>query len=186
MVQFRRALASDAHFMEKTYRPFVEDGWASFEYVAPDEAEIRNRLKAAGDIYPWLIAEDSAPVAYAYASTHRSRQAYETSVDTTIYCAPSSRGKGIGTALYRMLLETLTRQNFVMAFAGIALPNDGSLALHEKLGFERIGTYPNVGYKAGQWRSTEWWAKPLADPATPPNPIYPVSEILDELFHNRT
>lgn len=186
MVQFRRALASDAHFIANTYRPFVEDGWASFEHIAPDEAEIRNRLNAAGDTYPWLIAEHDEPLAYAYASPHRSRQAYETSVDTTIYCAPSSQGKGIGTALYRMLLETLSRQNFVMAFAGIALPNEGSVALHQKLGFEPIGLYPNVGYKAGRWRSTQWWGKTLADPAATPNSIYPVSEILDELFHKRT
>ena len=186
MVRFRRALISDARFIAETYRPFVEDGWASFEHVAPDEAEIRNRLNAAGDIYPWLIAEESEPVAYAYASAHRSRQAYETSVDTTIYCAPAAQGKGIGTALYHLLLETLTQQNFVMAFAGIALPNEASLALHQKLGFEYIGAYPNVGYKAGQWRSTQWWSKMLSAPTASPNPIYPVSEVLDELLHDRT
>ena len=177
MMQIRRATSSDATFIAETYRPFVENHWVSFERTAPDADEIANRIAAAGDLYPWLIAEDATPLAYAYAAPHRTRAAYVSSVDVTIYCAPNARGKGVGSKLYGALFETLTRQNFIMAFAGIALPNEASIAIHEALGFELIGTYPKVGYKHGAWRDTQWWARPLAPPTDPPARILPLSEL---------
>nr|WP_070961214.1 GNAT family N-acetyltransferase [Hyphomonas sp. Mor2] len=176
-MHIRRAVLSDASFISETYRPFVEESWASFEQVAPDADEISARMSAAGDAYPWFIAEDDVPLAYAYASPHRSRAAYGSSVDTAIYCAEGARGKGVGKALYEALLETLTRQGYIMAFAGIALPNAASQALHTSVGFESIGLYPNVGFKHGAWRETEWWGKPLARPQVPPAPIQFVSEV---------
>ena len=179
MIEIRRARADDADFIAATCRPFVEDHWASFETVAPSPAVIAERLSNAGDQYPWLLAEDSDPLAYAYASPHRSRAAYQTSVDTAIYCAASARGKGVGKRLYRKLLETLTAQNFVMAFGGIAMPNDAFVGLHKAVGFELIGTYPDVGYKHGAWRDTTWWSKRLAPPVLPPAPIKPVSEVFN-------
>ncbi|MEM7458895.1 MAG: N-acetyltransferase family protein [Pseudomonadota bacterium] len=175
MMQIRRVIPADAGFIAETYRPFVEDHWASFEQIAPDTDDISDRIAAAGDLYPWLIAEDEVPLAYAYASPHRTRAAYLSSVDVTIYSAPSARGKGVGSKLYRTLFETLKRQNYVMAFAGIALPNDASVAIHKAMGFTLIGTYPNVGYKQGAWRDTQWWSKPLAAPTEPPQQISPVS-----------
>lgn len=185
MIKIRRATLEDADFIEATYRPFVESHWTSFESVAPDAAEIAQRIAAAEDLYPWLIAEGAAtaeeaarPLGYAYASRHRVRGAYQTSVDTAIYCAPEARGKGVGTRLYTRLFELLTRQNYVMAFAGIALPNAASIGVHKSLGFELIGTYPSVGYKDGAWRDTQWWGKRLAEPLSPPAQIRPVSEVL--------
>lgn len=177
MLKIRRATPDDSRFIAETYRPFVEDSWASFEHEAPDVSEIASRIAAAGDRYPWLIAEDDAPLAYTYASQHRSRAAYSTSVDTAIYCASRARGKGIGKRLYQRLFEVLTQQNYVMAFAGIALPNTASIGLHKSLGFQLIGTYPNVGYKHGDWRDTQWWGKTLSQPIHPPNPILPLSQL---------
>lgn len=177
MVHIRRASASDAQFIAETYRPIVEDNWASFEESAPDRAEMIARIDAAGDLYPWLIAESDERLAYAYASPHRSRAAYASSVDTTIYCAPSARGEGVGKVLYGALLQTVALQNYVMAFGGIALPNEASVALHKSAGFELIGTYPNVGYKAGAWRSVQWWGKPLSPPTDLPQPILNVSDV---------
>ena len=101
MIEIRRARPDDADFIATTYRPFVEDHWASFETKAPSPAIIANRISSAGDQYPWLIAEDVSPLAYAYASPHRTRAAYQTSVDTAIYCAPDARGKGFGKILYQ-------------------------------------------------------------------------------------
>lgn len=180
MIRIRRAALRDAAFIADTYRPFVEDGFASFETVAPDAEEMVRRMNAAEEQYPWLIVEDGAPLAYAYASQHRTRAAYVTSVDTAIYCAPDARGKGIGKALYHSLLQVLTRQNYVMAFAGIVVPNEASLALHRGVGFALIGTYPDVGYKQGAWRSTQWWARPLAAPQDPPADIRTVSDVFSE------
>lgn len=180
MVTIRRATPKDAAFIAETYRPFVEDGFASFENIAPDANEIARRMAAAADLYPWLIAEDTAPLAYAYASQHRTRAAYVTSVDTAIYCAPDARGKGVGKSLYRALLDLLTRQNYVMAFAGIVVPNEASIALHRAVGFELVGTYPNVGYKQGAWRETQWWGRRLADPQDPPAKQLPVADVFSD------
>ena len=178
MVSIRRADPGDAVFIADTYRPFVEAHYASFELTAPDAIEIARRIHAAGDLYPWLIAEEDAPLAYAYASPHRTRPAYSTSVDVAIYAAASARGKGVGKHLYARLFEILTAQNYVMAFAGIVTPNDASIGVHKALGFELVGTYPNVGFKDGAWRNTTWWAKRLAEPATPPAEIRPVSDVI--------
>lgn len=177
MIQIRPASQSDAAFIADVYRPFVEQSWTSFETYAPSPKDIAERIAHAGGLYPWLIAEnETGPLAYAYASPHRTRQAYITSVDTTVYCAPDARGKGVGRALYSKLLEVLTQQNYVCAFAGIALPNEASIALHRNVGFSLIGTYPNVGYKHGKWRDTQWWYCPLAVPIDPPAPILPFTD----------
>ena len=173
---------TDAPFIAEIYRPHVETGWASFEQVAPSANDIAERIASAGETYPWLIAEAGEPLAYAYASQHRSRAAYQNSVDTTIYCTPNAQGRGVGRRLYQALLDTLTWQNFIMAFAGIALPNPASIALHQAVGFSLVGTYPNVGFKAGAWRDTQWWSRPLAEPHTPPKSILPVSESFNDLF----
>lgn len=177
MIEIRRATSDDASFIAETYRPFVEQSWTSFELTPPGPEEIATRIATASDQYPWLIAEDETPLAYAYASPHRTRAAYQTSVDTAIYGAPPARGKGVGKHLYRELLKVLSAQNFVMAFAGIAMPNPASVALHQSVGFELIGTYPNVGFKDGAWRDTTWWRRSLSTPQTPPARLKPVSEV---------
>jgi L-amino acid N-acyltransferase YncA len=179
MISIRPAQSKDAPFIADIYRPFVEYGWASFEAYAPDSAEIVSRIKKAGNMYPWLVAEDNNTVlGYAYASAHRARDAYRTSVDTSIYCAKNARGNGVGRKLYATLLETLKRQNYVSAFAGIALPNEASIGLHHAMGFTLIGTYPKVGYKQGVWRDTQWWHRPLADTSDRPAEILSYLDIL--------
>lgn len=172
----RRATSSDAPFIAHTYRPFVEDHWASFETRAPTADEIAARIEKAADAYPWLIAEADSQLGYAYASPHRSRAAYQTSVDTAIYCAETAQGKGVGRSLYQKLFEVLIAQNFVTAFAGIAMPNEASVSLHRSLGFELVGTYPNVGFKHGAWRDTTWWSRPLRTPQDPPAALRSVSQ----------
>ncbi|MEL6724781.1 MAG: N-acetyltransferase family protein [Pseudomonadota bacterium] len=178
MVTIRRANPGDAVFIAETYRPFVDAHYVSFELTAPNADEIARRIEAAGNLYPWLIAEDDQPLAYAYASPHRTRPAYLTSVDVAIYAAENARGQGVSKRLYARLFEILTAQNYVMAFAGIVTPNDASIGVHKSLGFELVGTYPNVGFKDGAWRDTTWWGKRLAEPTTPPAKIRPVSDVI--------
>ena len=87
---------------------------------------------------------------YAYGSQHRAREAYSWSVDITVYIiAPEAHRTDVGRTLYDVLLPTLKRQVFYAAYAGIALHNDGSVGLHEALGFAHIGTYPEVGLSMG-------------------------------------
>jgi phosphinothricin acetyltransferase len=104
------------------------------------------------------------------AGKHRERAGYQWSVDTTAYIREDSRGKGIGKRLYITLLDELTRLGYFQAFAGISLPNDASVALHESLGFTPVGTYRNVAYKLGAWRDVGWWQKGLREPLDPTPP----------------
>jgi len=171
-VQIRLAGDSDAEAIAAIYRPIVETTSISFETEAPDGGEIRRRLAETLPAYPWLVCEiDGAAAGYAYATKHRVRAAYRWSVDTSVYVAGSCRRGGVGRGLYQSLFAILAAQGFVNAFAGIALPNPGSVGLHEALGFEPLGTYRRVGFKFGEWRDVGWWQLALraheASPAAP-------------------
>src|SRR3982751_577949 len=158
---YRRASADDAPEIAAIYAPYVRDTIVSFETEAPDAAEIASRIERIGRQYPWLTAAmNGHGVGYAYACENRSRLAYRWSVDTAVYLDPSAQGRGVGRALYRGLFALLRAQGYVNAFAGIALPNDASVKLHEATGFTLIGVYRNVGYKLGAWRDVGWGEVP--------------------------
>lgn len=139
----------------------VRDTWISFELDPPDSAEMARRIGEYGASHAWLVAEiDGALTGYAYASPHRTRAAYASSCDVAIYVDPAFSRRGIGRALYAALLEQLTPR-FHAAFAGIALPNEASVGLHEAMGFSHVGTYREVGWKLGGWRDVGWWQRLL-------------------------
>jgi phosphinothricin acetyltransferase len=167
----RVATVDDAAQVLAIYAPIVENTFISFEIEPPDAIGMAERIAATLRTHPWLVFEDADGVAgYAYAGAHRARPAYRWSVDVTIYNAERARRRGVGRALYRELLSILRRQGFHMAYAGIALPNAGSVGLHEAMGFRPIGVYPKVGYKLGDWRDVGWWAlelQPIGEPSEP-------------------
>ncbi len=169
MEYVRLATLADADEIAAIYAPFVAHTHVSFEEMPPSRRAMRERLVDARDAMPWIVCERDGRVAgYAYASAHRSRAAYRYSVDTSAYVRDGDRGMGVGRAIYGALLRVLTAQRFANAFAGIAIPNDASLALHRALGFAEIGRYANVGFKDGAWRDTVWLQRPLATPTVPP------------------
>ena len=173
----RVATPADASDIQGIYAPMVLDTVISFELAPPTIAEMAERIAVTLPTYPYLVAEIGGKVVgYAYASQHRAREAYRWSVDVTVYIDPALHRKGIGRALYQRLLRLLEKQGFHAAYAGIALPNAGSIGLHEALGFTHIGTYPEVGYKHGQWHSVGYWRKPLCT-VTPPTEIIPFSDV---------
>ena len=161
---------TDATAVATIYRPAVESSLATFEEIVPDGAEMGERIRSTLARTPWLVAadEDGSVIGYAYASNHRERAGYRWSVDVSVYVDPGSQGRGVGRALYDVLLDLLRRQRFVNAFAGIALPNDASVALHQAVGMVRIGVYPQVGYKHGHWVDVAWFGMRLLDPDAPP------------------
>jgi L-amino acid N-acyltransferase YncA len=176
----RVATPADASDIQAIYAPMVLDTVISFELTPPTVDEMAARLAATLPTYPYLVAEMGGKVVgYAYASQHRAREAYRCSVDVTVYVHPSVHRKGVGRALYQQLLPVLEKQGFHAAYAGIALPNAGSIGIHEALGFTHIGTYPEVGYKHGQWHSVGYWRKPLST-VTPPTEIIPFSDLKGE------
>jgi L-amino acid N-acyltransferase YncA len=159
----RCATPYDARALAEIYRPIVEHTTASFELDAPNEAEMRARIVEIGRRYPWLAAVDGGRVlGYAYASPHRTRAAYARSVDVSVYVADAARGEGIGRALYGALFTELAQAGaFHRAFAGIALPNEPSIALHRGFDFEPVGIYREVGQKFGRWIDVAWWQRGL-------------------------
>jgi L-amino acid N-acyltransferase YncA len=161
-MKIRRASAEDAEVCAAIYAPYVTDSWVSFEDSAPDSAEMARRIAEYGASHGWLIAEHEGQVSgYAYASPHRARGAYRTSCDVAVYVGPGSVRRGIGRALYAELLPAMKAKGLHAAFAGIALPNEASIALHEACGFTPVGIYREVGWKLGGWRDVGWWQRLL-------------------------
>ena len=172
-VQIRVAGHHDAEAVAAIYRPFVEATAISFETVPPDREEMTRRITETIASYPWLVCEIGGQVAgYAYATRHRVRAAYQWSVDTSVYVDQHYWRHGIGRGLYVSVLGILAAQGFFNAYAGIALPNHASVALHEAVGFEAVGVYRRVGYKLGAWRDVGWWQSLLTGhDASPGEPL---------------
>lgn len=159
----------DAGACAAIYAPHVEGSAASFEEEAPGAAAMAERIAAAQPTHPWLVAASGGGVAgFAYGCRHRERAAYRWSADVSIYVDADSRRAGVGRALYAELLDRLRAQGFHLACAGITLPNEASVALHESFGFEPVGVYRRVGWKAGAWRDVGWWQLQLAPPGAEP------------------
>jgi L-amino acid N-acyltransferase YncA len=157
-VHIRLATAFDGEAVAAIYRPVVVETAISFETAPPDRDEMARRIDETLTSYPWLVCEiDGVAAGYAYATRHRVRGAYQWSVDTSVYIADVHRRRGVGRGLYTSLFAILAAQGYFNAFAGIALPNPGSVGLHEAMGFEPIGVYHRVGYKLGQWHDVGWW-----------------------------
>jgi phosphinothricin acetyltransferase len=168
--RIRLADEADAEAIAGIYRPIVEETAISFETAAPNRGEMARRIADTLTSHPWLVCDlDGAVAGYAYATKHRVRGAYRWSVDTSVYVAATHRELGVGRGLYQSLFAILAAQGYFNAFAGIALPNEASVALHEAMGFERLGVYRRVGYKLGEWRDVGWWQLMLKQHAESPS-----------------
>lgn len=174
-MQIRVASPGDADAIAAIYAPIVLNTAISFELEPPTAAEMRERIVSVLSTarLPWLVSLDAKAEVngYVYAGRHRERAAYRWCVDTTAYIREDSRGQGVGKRLYLALFEELTRLGYHRAFAGVALPNDASVALHESVGFTPVGVFRNAGFKMGAWHDVGWWQKELLPPTTPVDPI---------------
>ena len=160
---------ADAEPCLAIYAPFVRDTCVSFEEIVPTVEEFRDRISSTIATHAWLVAEvDGRVVGYAYASPHRARAAYRWAADVTVYIDPDHHGHGGGRRLYERLFERLRDRGIHVACAGITIPNEGSIGLHRAMGFEQVGVYRRIGWKAGAWRDVAWWQlelMPTADVA---------------------
>ena len=174
-MKLRAATFDDAAAIAEIYAPFVRGSAVSFETEPPGAEAMRARIEAGGALYPWLVAEEERTVlGYAYAARFRDRPAYRFAVETSVYLRPDACGRGLGRRLYEPLLASLEAQGFTQAIAAITLPNAASVRLHERLGFERAGTYRQVGWKLGAWHDVGLWQRPLAAMGTPPKEPIPI------------
>ncbi len=163
-IHIRTATEADAEALLAIYRPFVEATAVSFEMQTPSVAEFAARIAKALAGWQWLVAErDGRCIGYAYGSSHRERAAYRWSVEVSAYVDPGHQRQGAGRALYTRLFGDLIQKGFCNAYAGVTLPNEGSVALHRSVGFEPIGVFRSVGRKFGKWHDVAWFQRPLRE-----------------------
>ncbi len=165
----------DAARCAAIYAPFVRDTVISFEEQPPDADELARRIERTSRSHPWLVSElDGQVSGFAYGALHRERAAYRWATDVTVYVDPAYHRRGIGRSLYTSLFELLVRQGFHVACAGVTLPNEASVRLHESLGFLPVGVYRRIGFKFGAWWDVGWWQLRLtgagAEPPAEPRP----------------
>jgi len=161
--RIRPAVPADAAALASIYNHYVANTTVTFEEepVGVDEMESRVRDVSATGL--WLLSEHRHTLAgYAYAKPYHPRSGYRHSFESTIYLHPDATGRGLGTHLYRALLEALARRPVHRVIGVIALPNPASVALHERLGFTPAGRLSEVGRKLGRWVDVGHWVLPLA------------------------
>ncbi len=155
--------AGDAEAIANIYAPFVNDTVISFEDAAPTAAEMAARIERLTNSHAWVVADDAGEIlGYAYGCPHRERAAYRWATEVSVYVDPRHQRRGAGRALYGSLLSLLAEQGYRIALAGIALPNDASVGLHEACGFKLVGVYRRIGFKQGAWWDVGWWQLELA------------------------
>jgi len=149
----------DAATCAAIYAPYVTDSFATFEEEPPTADQFADRIRAA---HAWLVCEvEGAVVGYAYSSAHHVRPAYRWAADVAVYIDSAHHRAGVGRALYAALIERLRANGLWTLCAGITQPNPASNALHQAFGFEPVGTYRRVGWKAAAWRDVQWWQRDL-------------------------
>lgn len=156
----RAATGADIPALCQIYNHYIEQTVVSFEEIALTTETMAARLALIeGADLPWLVAQDAAGnlLGYAYASPWKARAAYRHSVEITVYLAPQHISNGIGSALYQALFAALRTRTVHAAVACIALPNEHSVALHEKFGMRKVAHFAEVGYKFGRWLDVGYW-----------------------------
>lgn len=155
----RQAREDDAGDIASIYNHYITETCTTFETDPVSDAEMARRVRDTAAIrLPWLVAEQSGRIAgYAYASRWKGRCAYRFAVETTIYLRPELTGAGTGGLLYAALIDAVRAASMRTAIGGIALPNDASIRLHERLGFRKVGHFDKVGFKYDRWIDVGYW-----------------------------
>lgn len=162
-MQIRTATQQDATAIAAIYNPYVLNSTISFEESPVTDSAMAERIAlVSADRLPWLVAElDGVIAGYAYATKWRARPAYRFSVETSAYLSPLFQGQGIASSLYHALLCQLKDGGIHTVIAGIALPNEKSIRLHERFGFKRTALFEQVGWKFNQWVDVGYWQRML-------------------------
>lgn len=158
----RNVKESDALQISEIYNHYIRNTTITFEEAETDEDEIIRRIKDVTEKFPWIVNEEDGIInGYAYAGRWKERSAYRYSAENTVYVHKDHSGKGIGKMLLKELIVELKKKGIHSILAGIALPNEASIVLHEKCGFIRCGILRQVGFKFGKWVDVGYWEKIL-------------------------
>jgi L-amino acid N-acyltransferase YncA len=154
----RSCRPSDASQICEIYNHYVRETVVTFEEVPVTGVDMAERIRQVIDRLPWVVWEqDASIIGYAYAVPWKTRSAYRFAVESTVYISAPFARRGIGTRLYRALIDDLQRRKVHCVIGGIALPNPASVAMHEKLGFVKVAEFTEVGWKFGQWIDVGYW-----------------------------
>lgn len=177
-MNIRAATPADAPQLLHIYAPYVKNTSITFEYEVPTVETFAERIRHTLKKYPYLAAEiDNVLAGYAYASAFKERDAYEWSVETSIYIREDMSHKGIGKALYTALEELLAKQHICNLCACIAYPNPVSIAFHESFGYKTVAHFHASGFKQDAWSDMIWMEKELCPHTIPPKPFIPFPEL---------
>ena len=163
-IKIRDVLPEDAERIQEIYSPYVADTTISFEITVPDKSEMQIRIeKALSNGFPYIVAENKkgTVVGYAYADRFGEREAYRYSFTISIYLDMKVQSRGIGQKLYDELEKRMKKMGIVQVVSAITGKNEKSLKFHEKNGFIKIGHFPNIGYKMGEWHDIIWMNKTI-------------------------
>lgn len=150
----------DASSISDIYNPYITDTVVTFEEEETTAADFKQRIaKVNAEGLPWFVAEDESGniMGYAYATKWRDRFSYRFSVEVTAYLSTENISKGLGTKLYQALFDELKRKNIHSVIAGITIPNEASIALHEKFSMEKVAHFKEVGLKFNRWLDVGYW-----------------------------
>jgi len=157
-MMIRKVQKSDAQDICSIYNHYIRNSIATFDEEPLNVEQMEERIVMATDELPWLVFEEKDRIlGYAYASKWKGRCAYRFSVESTIYLSPESTGRGIGLKLYKALIHRLSELSYHSIIGGISLPNPASITLHEKLGFEKVAHFKEVGWKMDRWIDVGYW-----------------------------
>lgn len=153
----------DAHQISEIYNYYIANTAITFEEEPVSYEGMATRIESNSKFFPWLVCEvDGEILGYAYATRWRERAAYRHSMEVTVYVKNSAARHGYGKALYKKLLALLEDMGCHLVLAGIALPNEASIGLHESFGFTKAAHFSEVGFKFGQWVDVGYWQKKIA------------------------
>jgi L-amino acid N-acyltransferase YncA len=163
IAEIRPVELSDAVAITAIYNSYITETVITFEEAPIDSEEMARRIEdVRSTSLPWLVAEENGRVVgYAYAAPWKVRAAYRFSVEITIYLAPDNVGRGIGSLLYSRLISSLQTLGAHAVIGGIALPNEASVALHERFGFQKVAHFQQVGFKFNRWIDVAYWERIL-------------------------
>ncbi len=157
-MNIRRVKLNDAEQITEIYNFYVQNTHHTFETEPVILGEMRNRIVEIVENYPYLVAEENNEIlAFAYAAQYKTRCAYKSSAEVSIYVKNGTRGKGVGEKLYEKLFEEIKKIDIHAIIAGIALPNEASINLHERFGFEKVAHFREVGFKFYKWIDVGYW-----------------------------
>ena len=164
----RPATPDDLPAINDIYNHYVADTHITFDdqpTSMDDRREWFSHYAGTGRHRLFAAEDDGVVIGYATSSRLRPKPGYLTSVETSIYLAPAATGRGIGSRLYEALFKSIEGEDLHRAYAGIALPNPASIALHEKFGFKRVALFTEQGRKFGRFWDVAWFEKPLGGEA---------------------